>query len=133
MLKYFLVINLLTIQCLASEIFSNSENIENTLKSSSYEPNYFSLFLGLFLVIALVYLTGFIYQKLIKLNIKQSADTALNKINIISTTTLGQGKALHVIKVNNEYSLIGVCQNNISHLKDIKLPDINKEEKWEKQ
>ena len=121
MLKYFLALNFLTFNCLATEVFSNSEDIQSTLKNNSYEPNYFSLILGLFLVIFLVYLTGFVYQKLIKINIKQQEDNVLNKIDIISTTPLGVNKSLHIIKVNEEYSLIGVCQNNITYLKDIKI------------
>ena len=84
-----------------------------------YEPNYFSLFLGLFFVIGLVYLTGIVYQKLTKVKLSQQ-ENELNKIQIVSTTSLGQNKALHVIKINDEYSLIGATQNNITFLKDIK-------------
>lgn len=132
MLKYFFVFNFLTIPSFAQEVFSNSEDIQSALKNSSYEPNYFSLILGLFIVVGLVYLTGFIYQKLLKINISQNNDNTLNKIDIVSTTALGQGKALHVIKINGEYLLIGACQNNISYLKEIKTQENNKEEKCEK-
>ncbi len=98
-------------------------NLDTVLKNTTYEPNYFSLFLGLFLVIFLVYLTGYIYQKLIKLNTSKYDNFKNNKIEIISTTPLGQNKALHIIKINDEYSLIGASQNNISFLKDINFKE----------
>ena len=122
MRQILFAIYLLSTTSHATEVFSNSEDIQATLKNSSFEPNYFSMILGLFLVVFLVYLTGFIYQKLLKINVCKN-NNELNKINIISTTPLGQNKALHIIKVNNEYSLIGVCQNNITYLKDIKLQE----------
>ncbi len=103
-----------------SELVQGSEEIKEILKqNNNYEPNYLSLFLGLFFVIGLVYLTGIIYQKLTKVKLSQQINET-NKVQIISTTSLGQNKALHVIKINNEYSLIGATQNNISFLKDIK-------------
>ena len=84
-----------------------------------YEPNYFSMIFGLFVVVCLIYLTGYIYQRLIKINLK-SENNELNNINIVSTTSLGQGRNLHIIKINGEYSLIGATQNNITHIKELK-------------
>ena len=78
--------------------------------------------MGLFFVIGLVYLTGIVYQKLTKVKLNQE-NNEQNKIQIVTTTSLGQNKTLHVIKINNEYSLIGATQNNISFLKDIKQND----------
>ena len=69
----------------------------------------------------MIYLTGFLYQKLTK--VKFSKVDLNNKAQIISTTTIGQGRSLHVIKVGNEYCLIGSTQNNITYLKDVKIPD----------
>ncbi len=118
---YLFLLNFAKIGCFAQNI-DKSENLENVLKTTNYEPNYFSLFFGLFLVVGLVYLTGFLYQKLTKIKLEKREENVLNKIDIISTAHLGQNKALHVIKINNEYSLIGVCQNNIAYLKDLKYP-----------
>ena len=118
---YLFLLNFAKIGCFAQNI-DKSENLENVLKTTNYEPNYFSLFFGLFLVVGLVYLTGFLYQKLTKIKLEKSEENTINKIDIISTTHLGQNKALHIVKINNEYSLIGVCQNNIAYLKDLKYP-----------
>ncbi|MBQ2984010.1 MAG: flagellar biosynthetic protein FliO [Candidatus Gastranaerophilales bacterium] len=122
MKKILFCLSIISTAALAnSELYQGSEEIKEVLKqnNSMYEPNYFSLFLGLFFVIGLVYLTGIVYQKLTKVKLSQQ-ENELNKIQIVSTTSLGQNKALHVIKINDEYSLIGATQNNISFLKDIK-------------
>ncbi len=117
--KVFFLFNiLLYVSCLAAELNMEDEEIKSALSHNNYEPNYFSLFLGLFLVIALIYLTGYIYQKLIKVKINQEDDET-NKPQILSTVSLGQGKNLHIVKINNEYILIGATQNNISYLKDL--------------
>ena len=61
---------LLTIFCLqnvvfaASDIYKQNEQIENLTKDM-YEPNIFSMLFGLAVVIGLIYLTSYIYQKLV--------------------------------------------------------------------
>lgn len=106
-----------------SELYQGNDEIKEVLSQNNmYEPNYFSLFLGLFFVIGLVYLTGILYQKLTKVKLSKEENDTL-KAQIISSTSLGQNKAIHVIKINDEYSLIGATQNNITFLKDIKRVD----------
>lgn len=123
MYRLFLFLNLITLSAYAqSELFSESEELK-TLNQNIYEPNYFSLLFGLAFVIALIYITGIVYQKLIKVKLSTNEDET-NRINIVSTTSLGQGKNLHIIKVNNSYSLIGATANNISHLKDFSKEEI---------
>ncbi len=102
------------------QILSKSEQINEVLSKNPYEPNYFSMILGLFVVIGLIYLTGFLYQKLTKATIANE-DYLLNKAQIISTTSLGQGRNLHVIKIGSEACLIGSTQNNITFIKDVQL------------
>ena len=106
---------------------ATSEEIKEVLSKNTYEPNYFSMILGLFLVVAMIYVTGFLYQKLTKINMKPK-DAHLNKAQIISTTSLGQGRNLHVIKVGQSACLIGSTQNNITYIKDIELVDVDKKE-----
>ena len=99
---------LATFFLLNSVVFAQatSEEIKEVLSKNTYEPNYFSMILGLFVVVGLIYLTGYLYQKLIKIDIKPK-DAYLNKAQIISTTSLGQGRNLHVIKIGQEACLIG--------------------------
>lgn len=98
---------------------ATSEEIKEVLSKNAYEPNYFSMILGLFLVIVLIYLTGFLYQKLMKVNIIAKENEVI-KPQIISTTSLGQGRNLHVIKIGDEVCLLGATQNNITYIKEIK-------------
>ncbi len=114
-----LTLNLLTAASFAaSELYAENEEIKQALNNNMYEPNYFSLFFGLFVVISLVYITSYVYQKLIKVKINQD-DTDIYKIDILSTTSLGQNKSLHIIKANGKCMLIGATQNNITFIKDI--------------
>ena len=120
MFKFVIIaLNLLmTVSFAASELYAENEEIKQALNNNMYEPNYFSLFFGLFVVISLVYITSYVYQKLIKVKINQD-DTDIYKIDILSTTSLGQNKSLHIIKANGKCMLIGAAQNNITFIKDI--------------
>ena len=112
----------LTFLFLNSCVFAQAtpDEIKDVLSKNVYEPNYFSMILGLFVVIALIYITGFLYQKLTKVNMKPN-NAFLNKAQIISTTSLGQGRNIHVIKIGQSACLIGATQNNITFIKDIEL------------
>ena len=121
--------NIIAFLLLNNVVFAQatSEEIKEVLSKNTYEPNYFSMILGLFVVVALIYITGYLYQKLIKINLKPQ-DAFLNKAQIISTTNLGQGRNLHVIKIGDEACLIGSTQNNITYIKDVKIVDVDKKE-----
>lgn len=94
---------------------------------------------GLIVVIFLIYLTAFFYQKLIslgtKLNKKNLNLPDVNKIKIESSTPLGQGRNLHIIQVNGKTLLLGetanqinlVCEFDKNEVKDYRNY-INKEE-----
>ncbi len=133
MLRFFIILNFLILKASAeSDLYRQNEELSEVLAQNPYEPNYFTLLLGLFIVICLIYITGFVYQKLIK--VKMNNTEIANKISVISTTSLGQGKNLHVIKLNGKYSLIGATNNNICHIKDFdeqEIDDFLKEENEE--
>ena len=126
MKKIFLTFLLLTLKvCASEEILEKSQEIADVLSKNAYEPNYFSMILGLFLVVGLIYLTGFLYQKLTKAN-SINENLCLNKAQVISTTSIGQGRNLHIVKIGDSACLIGSTQNNITYLKDVELLDNNK-------
>ena len=129
-MKKVLMFNLVfSLKCLAQEqVMDKSEEVTKILAQNTYEPNYFSMILGLFLVVGLIYITGFLYQKLTKAT-TVNKDIFLNKAQIISTTSLGQGRNIHVIKIGDSACLIGATQNNITYLKDVELQHEIKEEK----
>ncbi len=103
-----------------SELYSNSEEVKEILNNNVYEPNYFSMILGLIFVVFLIYVTGYIYQKLTKVKLSDTLDCCAQ---VISTTQLGQGRNLHVIKIMDDYCLIGSTQNSITFLKDVDVKD----------
>lgn len=117
-MKKLLFLVLINFQLAFAAEEAQSEALNTTLGANSWEPNYFAMLLGLFLVIALVYITAFFYQKLLKINVSSDSEK-YNTVKIISTTSLGQNKNLHVIKVNEEYILIGSTQNAITYIKDL--------------
>ncbi len=122
---------MLTLKVFAEvEPIVQDENLSEVLSKSSYEPNYFKMLFGLFIVIGLIYFTGIVYQKLTKVKLNQDEDE-LFRIDLITSSSLGQNKSLHVIKVNDEYCLIGASQNNISLLKKLEPPKQNKFEEME--
>ena len=117
-MKKILYIAFIIFQRVFATDIAKNEALASSLSKNTWEPSYPAMFFGLLLVVGLVYLTAFIYQKLLKVNLVSTADKN-NKAEIISTTQLGQNKNLHVIKVNDEYILIGSTQNSITYLKDI--------------
>ena len=119
MLRLFLVLNFLTVSAFCEEVISSeNQEISKAINQISYEPNWFGLLFGLLMVIALIYFTGFIYQKMIKVNLSNRKLDDI-RADILSTTSLGQGRNLHVVKVGDKNILIGATQNNITYIADV--------------
>ena len=114
--KKILIIFLINIQFVFAQ--GQDENISSSLATNSWEPSYFAMILGLILVIALVYISAFVYQKLSKVKLNNTLNQT-NTPEIVSTTPLGQNRNLHIIKIKDEYILIGSTQNSITHIKDL--------------
>ena len=125
MLRFFLMFNFLTLSSYCNEIASlENQEINKAINQISYEPNWFGMIFGLLTVICLIYLTGFIYQKMVKVNLSNNKFEDI-RADIVSTTSLGQGRNLHIIKLGNKKILIGATQNSITYITDV--------EKLEKQ
>ncbi len=105
------------ISALTSWVFAQ-DDLYSSLNHSSYEPGYFGMFFGLIFVIALIYLTGFAYQKLTKIKFDNTT-TDKYAIKVISSASLGQNKNLYVVKIENNVSLIGVTNSEIVQIKDL--------------
>ena len=130
-MKKILILNFLMMSCFAQEeVINKTDEVSKILAQNTYEPNYFSMIFGLFLVVGLIYVTGFIYQKLTKASLAND-DFYLNKAQVISTTSIGQGRNLHVVKIGDKACLIGSTQNNITFLKDIELQNKDNSESME--
>lgn len=133
-MKKILFFNLLMSISFAQDAIDKSDEISKIVGQNVYEPNYFGMILGLFLVVAMIYITGFLYQKLTKANTFNQS-YSLNKAQIISTTAIGQGRNLHVVKIGDSACLIGSTQSSITFIKDVDLVEneVSKDEKNEKQ
>ena len=119
MFRIVFILNLLTLCAYCADTVSSSEqDISQAINQISYNPNWFSLIFGMLVVIALIYFTGFIYQKMIRINFSNKEFENI-RADILSTTSLGQGRSLHVISVGSKKMLIGSTQNNISYISDI--------------
>lgn len=99
-----------------------SPELKNSLSRDNHKPDFIHALFSLFIVIGLIYLTGFIYQKLVKFNAKfvKKEDDKENslEIKVVNCTSLGQNKYLHTIEHNNKYLLIASTPQNITLLKE---------------
>lgn len=123
-MKKFIIYVMVSSLCMNSAFADSvTENINSSLKASSYEPNYFSILLSLVFVIFLIYVTGILYTKLNKVGVKtvrnELKEASDIKPVVLSTTPIGHDKSLQVIEINGEKLLIGVSQNSVSLIKTL--------------
>ncbi|MFH0703333.1 MAG: flagellar biosynthetic protein FliO [bacterium] len=112
--------------------FSNKIEQKKDIK----EPNFLNLISSLFFVIILILIVGVIYTKLRGINptailAGKFNEKNINKFNLLSTTTLGQGKNIHLVEINGKQLVIGSTVNNINLLTEIQPEDIDKDIKKE--
>ena len=92
-------------------------------QSVGNEPSLLSMVFSLIFVVLLIYITGIIYAKLNKLGFKtlkkQMGEGCPSKVSVISTTTLGSNKSLHVVELDGKRMLIGSSSNSINLIKDL--------------
>ena len=116
----------------SSFALTETESISSALKSTNYEPNYFSIILSLFFVILLIYITGILYTKLNKVGVKtvkkEFKGASDIKPVILSTTPVGHDKTLQVIEIAGEKLLIGVSQSSVNLIKTLGRYNANKEQ-----
>ena len=123
-MKKFIIYVMVSSLCMNSAFADSvTENINSSLKASSYEPNYFSILLSLVFVIFVIYVMGILYTKLnkdgvktVRNELKESSDI---KPVVLSTTPIGHDKSLQVVEINGEKLLIGVSQNSVSLIKTL--------------
>lgn len=106
-----------------------SPEIKKSLSSDNHKPDFIHALFSLIIVIGLIYLTGFIYQKLVKFNakfVKKEGDKENPlEIKVVNCIGLGQNKYLHTIEHNNKYLLIASTPQNITLLKEYSKEDEN--------
>ena len=105
-----------------SEVKFEMGSEELILNQNTYNPNFVTMFFSLLVVIGLIYFTGIIYKKLIKIKLDDTSQDDCD-IQILKTISLGQGKNLHVIQIKQSRFLIGATQYNISYIKELENID----------
>lgn len=101
-------------------------NLPDAMKQSmSHDygiPSVMNLVLSMIFVIALIYITGWVYTKLNIVNRKNigkitESDNNM-RFNIIQSMSLGQQRHIYSIEMNNKILLIGSTPNHINLIKE---------------
>ena len=99
-----------------------SEFAKSNVTSGYGMPSLFQLVFSLFFVIALIYTTGWIYQKLNIVNRKQisklSKSSDSSRFAILQTMSLGQQRHIYTIEMNGKVLLVGSTPSQISLIKE---------------
>ncbi len=96
-------------------------SIKQSLKGESDMPSLLNLVLSMVIVIGLIYFTGWVYQKLNKINKNKLADDdslEKNTFRILSSQPLGQQRHLYSVEINGKVLVVGVTPQNISLIKE---------------
>lgn len=105
-------------------------SVPEVVKSSAYDygmPSLFQLVFSLFFVIALIYTTGWVYQKLNSINKKhisklnKSADSS--RFTVLQSMSLGQQRHIYTIEMNGKILLIGSTPSQINLIKEFDKAD----------
>lgn len=114
------LVSLLSVQSAFAD--SIPDSMKSALKNSSSDmPSLLNLVISLAVVIGLIYLTGWIYQKLNKINRTKLKDMELlerHNFKILSSLALGQHKYLHAVEINGKVLVLGSTPDSISLLKE---------------
>lgn len=98
------------------------EAMKSAMKNPASDmPSLLNLIISMTVVIGLIYLTGWIYQKLNRLNRSKLNDYELlerNNFKVLSSLPLGQHKHLYAVEINGKVLVLGSTQDNISLLKE---------------
>jgi len=108
----------------------STSSILGGAQSVGNEPSIISVVLSLIFVVLLIYLTGILYAKLNKMGFntlkKQQGELSKSRAVVVSTTSLGSNKTLHVVELDGKRMLIGASQGTIQLIKD--LGSVNEDE-----
>lgn len=106
-----------------SEIYKKKKK-DATSKETPKPPSLSKIFFSLTIVILLIYVVAWIYSKIKGVNPNMVLTGKLHQknwdtFNILSTASLGQGKNIHLIEINEKKIVIGSTLNNINLLTEL--------------
>jgi len=108
-------------------------NSQNTEKTNSKTYNHFDYvvrpFLSLAIVLVLMFIFAWLYNKLRGINPNalfsgKFSDMDVNKFTVLASSSLGQGKIIHLVEINGKQLVVGSTNNNISLLTEIRPEDM---------
>jgi len=110
---------------------SAKENFDKNNIMKEKENNFLKTFSSLSIVLLLVFVFAWIYARVKGINptailTGKFSEKNLNKFNVLSTSTLGQGKDIHLVEINGKQLVIGSTNNNINLLTEIPSEEIEK-------
>ena len=90
----------------------------------NYDPGIagviFKLILSLAIIIGLIYLTVFLLKKLGNRSLPNSD----NMIKVVAKSYLTPKQSLYIVKLGSSYSVLGVGEGAVSHIKDLSSDEI---------
>jgi len=109
--------------------FSGKKDSQDTLENIQKEKpssgiNFVWTLFALFIVLAIIVFIGQLFNRLkntdpAMLLAGKFGEKSVNRFNILSTASLGQGKNIHLVEINGKHLVIGSTINNISFLAEI--------------
>lgn len=106
---------------MASASVAIPASMKTAMKNESDMPGILNLVLSMAIVIGLIYLTGWIYQKLNKINklkLSDSFSPDKNTFKVVSSLPLGQQKNLYAVEINGKVLVIGSTAQTLSLIKE---------------
>lgn len=109
----------------------NEDVPQKTNKFNEAGSDFFRALFSLSVVIILFLVVAWIYARLKGINptailTGKFSEKNMNRFNILSTSTLGQGKDIHLVEINGKQLVIGSTSSNINLLTEIPPEEIEK-------
>ena len=93
--------------------------------------DFLKTFSSLSIVLLLIFVFAWVYARVKGINptailTGKFSEKNMNRFNVLSTSTLGQGKDIHLVEINGKQLVIGSTANNINLLTEIPPEEIEK-------
>lgn len=110
---------------------STKGDLETNSLAKETGNDFFRAFFSLMIVLLMILAFAWVYARVKGINptailTGKFAEKDLNRFNVISTSTLGQGKDIHLVEINGKQLVIGSTNNTINLLTEIPPEEIEK-------
>lgn len=120
-----------------TDALSKNSSLKENLPIKSSESLFLKTFSSLAIVLFLIFIFAWVYARLKGINpaavlTGRFNEKDLNNFNVLTSSTLGQGKDIHLVEINGKQLVIGSTSSNINLLTEI-TPEEIEEFKTKKQ